>query len=109
MKKRQLLTAAIMSLFIVSCSVQHFPVNTTVQPFENGGCLTGEKIEGKKVAKEKDIHVLGINVRSSNSKKMADSLKLNSYTIETKSNLWVNLLTFGIVDVKVVTLIARDH
>jgi len=109
MKKRNLLTVAIITLFIISCSVQHFPVNTTVQPFENGGCLTGEKIAGKKVAKGKDIHILGINVRSSNSKKMADSLKLNAYTIETKSNLWVNLLTFGMVDVKVVSLIVRDH
>lgn len=109
MRKNQWLVATVILLVMNACSVQHFPVNTKVQPFEHGGHLTGEKIKGKKIAKGKDVHVFGINVKNSNSLKMADSLKLSSYTIETKSNIWINILTCGIVDVKVVTLIARDN
>jgi hypothetical protein len=102
--------------FISSCSVQQFGVNTQVKPFENGGKVWGERIEKCGVAGWKktalsgyDVHLLGLNIHHSNTQQLADSLKATSYTIETKSNVWVELLTFRMVDVKKVTVIKRDH
>lgn len=40
---------------------------------------------------------------------MAEELNANSYTIETKSNLIVQLLTFGIADYKIVKVIKREN
>jgi hypothetical protein len=103
-------------LLTTSCSVQQFAVNTNVQAFEKGGRIIGERMEkcGKdgwklEFKKDKDIHVLGINIRKSDAKKMAEELNASSYTIETKSNLIIQLITFGIVDYKVVTVIKRDQ
>jgi len=38
---------------------------------------------------------------------MVEELKATAYTIETKSNLFIQLLTFGIVDYKIVKVIKR--
>ncbi len=109
-------TAFIVILFISSCSVQQFAVNTNTKPFENGGRVWGEKIrkcgEGgweKEARKTSDIHVLGINVKRSDTKKLAEELNASAYTIETKSNLWISLLTSGMVDYKVVKVIKRNQ
>jgi hypothetical protein len=98
-----------------SCSVQQFPVNTQTQAFQNGGILWGERT-GKcgedawkaEFKKDKDIHLLGINVRKSNVSSMVEELNAMHYTIETKSNLIVQFLTFGMVDYKIVKVIKRD-
>jgi len=102
------------TLLTASCSVQQFAVNTNTQPFERGGKVWGEKtqkcgIDGWKCEfrKDNDLHLLGINANKSNVKKMVEELKATSYTIETKSNLFIQLLTFGIVDYKIVKVIKR--
>lgn len=94
---------------ISSCSVQQFGVNTTVEPFGNCGRFTGEDTKALVFKKDKDIHLLGFNVRNSNTQKMAAELNASSYTIETRSNLWVNIVTCGIMDHKVVKVIKRDN
>lgn len=102
------------TLLTASCSIQQFAVNTNTQPFEKGGKVWGEKTkksgtngEKSEFRKDNDVHLLGINVDKSNVKKMVEELKATSYTIETKSNLFIQLLTFGIVDYKIVKVIKR--
>ena len=91
-------------------------MNTTTVPFQNGGRVWGEKTEkcGKDsfrltCKKQNDLHVFGINVKNSDVKKMVEELNAKSYTIETKSNLWLYILTCGIVDSKIVKVIKRDN
>lgn len=99
-----------------SCSVQQFAVNTGNEPFQNGGKVWGERVEkcgedGWKAEfkKDKDIHLVGINVRKSNVGAMVDDLNATHYTIETKSNLIIQFLTFGMLDYKIVKVIKRDN
>ena len=94
---------------LASCSVQHFAVNTDVQPFQYGGKIFGEKTKGKEFRKSGDLHILGINAKKNNTKKLLEELNANSYTIETKSNLIIYFITFGIADYKTVKIIKRDH
>lgn len=98
-----------LTMSLASCSVQQFAVNTTVQPFEKGGKLIGEKTQGKNIVKSGDLHVLGFNLINSDTQKMAEALNATSYTIETKSNLILDILTCGMVDYKVVKLIRREN
>jgi hypothetical protein len=102
------------ALLLSSCSVQQFAVNTETKPFERGGKVWGEKMEkcgpdGWKsdFRKDYDLHLLGINVRKSNVEILKEELGTNAYTIETKSNIIVQLLTLGIVDYKIVKVIKR--
>jgi len=102
------------TLLIAFCSVQQFAVNTNTQPFGRGGKVWGEKTQKCGIdewkcefRKDNDLHLLGINANKSNVKKMVEELKATSYTIETKSNLFIQLLTFGIVDYKIVKVIKR--
>jgi hypothetical protein len=101
------------SFLISSCSVQQFGVNTTTTPFQNGGRVWGEKTAKDSLSltskKQNDLHVFGINVKNSDVKKMVDELNAKSYTIETKSNLWLYILTCGIVDSKIVKVIKREN
>ena len=113
---QKLLLGLILTLFCASCSVQQFAVNTVTEPFENGGELWGEKTEycGENPWKlptstGKDIHVLGINIQKSDTKKMITELDAQHYTIETKSNLIIALLTAGLVDYKIVKVIKREQ
>jgi len=113
---KRIVIGVLATLVISSCSVQQFAVNTKTAPFQNGGRLFGEKMEkcgenGWKLQfkKDKDIHLMGLNVRESNVKAMVEKLNAEHYTIETKSNVIVQLLTFGIVDYKVVKVIKRDN
>lgn len=107
-----LMTTAMMS----SCSVQQFAVNTQNKPFQQGGKIWGERVEkcgenGWKFdfKKDKDIHLIGINIRKSNVGAMVQELNAVHYTIETKSNVIVQFLTFGIVDYKIVKVIKRGN
>lgn len=91
-----------------ACSVQQFPVNTSTIPFQNGGRLWGEKTSGLVYTKDWDLHLLGINVRNSDIKKRAEELGADAYTVESKSNILVNIISFGMVDYKVVKVIKRE-
>lgn len=115
MKKLKILGLAAILFLFSSCSVQQFAVNTDVKPFENGGKVWGEKVEkfGKnpwKLAykKDSDFHLIGISLKQSDVKKMAEELNADSYTIETKSNIIIQILTFGLADYKIVKVIKRD-
>ncbi len=113
---KKVLLGLSITLLTASCSVQQFAVNTNTKPFENGGKIWGEKTEKCRTnswklssKKDYDLHLLGINIKKSNVKKMAEELNTNSYTIETKSNLIIQLLTFGIADYKIVKVIKREN
>jgi hypothetical protein len=111
--KRKVIGLLVISIFS-SCSVQQFAVNTRITPFQNGGKVWGERVEKcgengwkSEFKKDKDIHLLGINIRKSNVSVMVEELDAKHYTIETKSNLIVQLLSFGIVDYKIVKVLKR--
>ncbi len=99
----------LVGIAVTSCSVQQFSVNTETQPFENGGKIFGEKTRDLEYKKTSDLHIIGINVQKSDVGKVVKEMKTNSYTIETKSNLWLNILTMGLVDYKVVKVINREN
>ena len=91
-------------------------MNTNTKPFEKSSKLWGEKTQrcaadGWKLEykKDYDLHLLSINIKKSNAKKMAKELNAHSYTIETMSNLFVQLLTFGIADYKIVKVIKKEN
>jgi hypothetical protein len=94
---------------ISSCSVQQFAVNTETQPFENGGKVFGEKTKELTFKKTSDLHVLGINIKESNVKALVGELDAKKYTIETKSSLWLRILSLGMVDHKTVKVIKREE
>jgi hypothetical protein len=113
---KQLVFGFLATAILSSCSVQQFAVNTETKPFQHGGKVWGEKVEkcgddGWKLdfRKDKDIHLLGINVKNSDVKAMVNELNATNYTIETKSNLIISFITFGIVDYKIVKVIKRDN
>jgi hypothetical protein len=97
------------TLLTSACSVQQFAVNTKVQPFEHGGHVFGERTTGKEFKRDNDLIVFGFNVKQSNAQRLAQDLDAKYYTIETKSNIWVYIITFGIVDYKIVKVIKRDN
>lgn len=110
MKNQKILFIGIgMALWLSSCSVQQFAVNTQTKPFQQGGKVFGEKTDSLEVARAADWHVIGINVKNSNVDELVQQLDAKAYTIETKSNLWLNLVSLGMVDYKVVTVIKRDN
>lgn len=100
---------------IQSCGVQQFPINTKVEPFQNGGKVFGEKTKdlkpGEDYTKSGTLFVIGVNVISDyKTNEMAKKINAEHYTIETKSNLlslFCNYFTGGIVDYKVVKVIKR--
>lgn len=113
---KKIVYGVVLPLLITSCSVQQFAVNTNTKPFEKGGKLWGEKTEKRgpngwkaEFKKDNDLHLLGINVKKSNVQKMVKDLNATSYTIETKSNLIVQILTLGIADYKIVKVIKREN
>lgn len=96
---------------ISSCGVQQFAINTSVQPFQNGGIVFGERTTGLEVQKKYDFFVFGINVFNCNTKRMAEDLKATSYTIENKTNLLTGLVhycSFGVLNMQRVKVIKRD-
>lgn len=109
MSIKKVLLAVVVSISIASCSVQQFAVNTETQPFENGGVVFGEKTKELTFKKTSDLHLLGINVQRSNVKALAKELDAEKYTIETKSSLWLRILSLGMVDLKTVKVIKREQ
>lgn len=108
MNIKKALFGMLVCISITSCSVQQFAVNTETQPFENGGKVFGEKTNELSFKKTSDLHVLGINVKEGNVKALVGELDAKNYTIETKSSLWLRILSLGIVDLKTVKVIKRD-
>ena len=113
--KTTMITALLLVLFS-ACSVQQFAVNTNTKPFQNGGRVFGERTQkcGENpwkltFKKDADVHILGVNIKCSDTKKMAEELQATSYTIETKSNLILYIITYGMVDYKVVKVIKRNN
>ena len=43
------------ALFLSSCQVQQFPVNTEIKPFENGGRILGESKAGMKKGQDNSL------------------------------------------------------
>jgi hypothetical protein len=113
---KKLVIGLLATVIMSSCSVQQFAVNTKTEPFQNGGKVWGERVEKcgengwtSEFRKDKDIHLIGINIRNSNVAAMVEELKASNYTIETKSNLIIYFVTFGIVNCKIVKVIKRDN
>lgn len=109
MKLQKIALGMLVAMTLASCSVQQFAVNTETQPFENGGKVFGEKTKALTFKKSSDLHLLGINVQESNVKALARELDAEKYTIETKSSLWLRILSLGIVDLKTVKVIKREE
>ncbi|MBW2936766.1 hypothetical protein KXJ69_01530 [Aureisphaera sp. CAU 1614] len=99
----------LLCLTITSCSVQQFAVNTETEPFENGGKVFGEKTKELTFKKTSDLHIIGINVKESDVKALVDEMNAEKYTIETKSSLWLRILSLGMVDYKTVKVIKREE
>lgn len=108
MNIKKVLFGMLICLSISSCSVQQFGVNTETQPFENGGKVFGEKTKELTFKKTSDLLILGINVKESNVEALVEELDAKKYTIETKSSLWLQILSLGIVDFKTVKVIKRE-
>jgi hypothetical protein len=108
MNIKKVLLGLLVCMSISSCSVQQFAVNTETQPFENGGKVFGEKTKELTFKKTSDLHLLGINVKESNVEALVKDLNTEKYTIETKSSLWLQILSLGMVDYKTVKVIKRD-
>jgi hypothetical protein len=108
MIKKNLVLAILVTISISSCSVQQFGVNTETQPFENGGKVFGEKTKELTFKKTSDLLILGINVKESNVEALVEELDAEKYTIETKSSLWLQILSLGTVDLKTVKIIKRE-
>lgn len=106
---KKLVLGMLLCASLISCSVQQFAVNTNTQPFENGGKVFGEKTKELSFKKTSDLHVLGINVKESDVEALVTELDTEKYTIETKSSLWLRILSLGIVDHKTVKVIEREE
>ncbi|WP_417237111.1 hypothetical protein [Bizionia paragorgiae] len=109
MSIKKVLLGMLVCISITSCSVQQFSVNTETQPFENGGKVFGEKTKELTFKKTSDLHVLGINVKESNVEALVTEMEAEKYTIETKSSLWLRILSLGTVDHKTVKVIKRKE
>jgi hypothetical protein len=109
MNIKKVVLGVLVCISITSCSVQQFAVNTETQPFENGGKIFGEKTKNLTFKKTSDLHLFGINVKESNVEALVDQMDVEKYTIETKSSLWLRILSLGMVDHKTVKVIKREE
>ncbi|WP_282053423.1 hypothetical protein [Maribacter luteus] len=109
MSIKKVLLGMLVCVSLTSCSVQQFAVNTETQPFENGGKVFGEKTKELTFKKTSDLHLLGINVKESNVEALVRVMDAEKYTIETKSSLWLRILSLGMVDHKTVKVIKREE
>lgn len=114
MKQKMIRTMTLLGIIAImgSCAVQQFPVNTKTQPFDNGGTVFGEKTKGKEYKKAREFFIIGINVSSCDTKHMAEQIKADHYTIETRHTFWSGLVyyvTFSLVDYKIVKVIKREN
>jgi len=109
MNIKKLLFGMLVCISITSCSVQQFAVNTETQPFQNGGKVFGEKTKNLTFKKTSDLHLVGINVKESDIDALVVKMDVEKYTIETKSSLWLRILSLGIIDYKTVKVIKREE
>lgn len=115
MKKIFGLAVVSMALFLSSCQVQQFSVNSETAPFENGGRVFGESKSGLKKGQDYvtsgTLYILGINVlEDAPTDKMAQTIGAEHYTIETKSNVLsysAAYFTFGLVGYSKTTVFKR--
>jgi hypothetical protein len=115
MKKIFGLAVVSMAMFLSSCQVQQFSVNSETAPFENGGRVFGESKSGLKKGQDYvtsgTLYIFGINVlEDSSTDKMAQKIGAEHYTIETKKNVLSYLdafLTGGIVGYSKTTVFKR--
>ena len=108
---KKIIATLIVTLFLSSCGVQQFQVNSNFKSFSEGGRVFGEKTSGKEYNKELEWFIIGINISHVNSADMAKEINANSYTVETKRTFWSNLLwsvSYGIVTYKKVKVIKRQ-
>jgi hypothetical protein len=102
---------------ISSCTVQQHAVNTSVEPFQNGGRLFGESTKGLKRGADykvsSTLYVLGINLLSDKPTiEMANELGAEKYTIQTKATVlgWVCMYaTGGIINSTKTTVFKRSE
>jgi hypothetical protein len=115
MKKIFGLAVVSMALFLSSCQVQQFSVNSELGPFENGGRILGESRSGMKKGEDYvcsgTLYILGINIlEDAPTDKMAQRIGAEHYTIETKSNVLsysVAFFTGGLVGYSKTTVFKR--
>jgi hypothetical protein len=115
MKKIFGLAVVSMALFLSSCQVQQFSVNSELGPFENGGRILGESKAGMKRGEDYVIsgtlYILGINIlEDAPTDKMAQRIGAEHYTIETKRNVLsysVAFFTGGLVGYSKTTVFKR--
>lgn len=101
-----------LALFLASCGVQQYAVNTKTEPFANGGRIFGEKTQGLEFQKKREIFIIGINAIDIDTKQLAEKMNAGSYTIESKSTFFSYLvlgLTGGIINYKVIKVIKRTN
>lgn len=102
---------------ISSCTVQQHAVNTSVEPFQNGGRLFGESTKGLKRGTDYKVsttlYVLGINLLSDKPTiEMVKDLGAEKYTIQTKATVlgWVCMYaTGGIINSTKTTVFKRSE
>jgi hypothetical protein len=115
MKKIFGLAVVAMAMFLSSCQVQQFSVNSETAPFENGGRVLGESKSGLKNGQDYvtsgTLYILGINIlEDSPTDKMAQKIGAERYTIETKRNVLsysVAVFTGGLVGYSKTTVFKR--
>jgi hypothetical protein len=108
MKLQKIALGVLVAMTLASCSVQQFAVNTKTEPFENGGKIFGEKTKDLNFKKSGDIHLFGVNLKESNVDELVKEMEVDKYTIETKSNLLLRLISMGVFDYRTVKVIERE-
>lgn len=117
MKKSVFLLSAISIIMVSSCMVEQHSVNTSVQPFQNGGKLFGESTKGMRKGLDYQssgtLFVLGINTMSqSETNEMVAQLDAEKYTIQTKNSFLGGILRYlsgGLITHKKTTVIKRSN
>ncbi len=108
MKLQKIALGMLVAMTLVSCSVQQFGVNTKTAPFENGGKVFGEKTTHLTFMKSGDLHLFGVNLKESNVDELVQEMEVDKYTIETKSNLLLRVISMGVLDYRTVKVIERE-
>ena len=109
---KKLLAIGLSTLFLTSCGVQQFNVNTDYRHTKDVWTVFGENTRNKPVAKGGDFFIIGINVTNTNTRLMAQQLQADSYTVETKVNslsVVLSGITSGVVGYKRIKVIKREN
>lgn len=117
MKKSVFLLSAISIIMVSSCMVEQHSVNTSVQPFQNGGRLFGESTKGMQKGVDYQssgtLFVVGINtMNDAETNEMVSQLNAEKYTIQTKNSFlggMLQYLSYGLITHKKTTVIKRSN